>query len=418
MRKKPVGTWRPRQGRTRHLAATALAASVVGLLAALPTAPATASTPSISGLPTGEVESVLGQIPLGQLEVPELTEALSKLPGFEGLTQSSVKKALTETINGLVTKEADLGELLKGGEGGEAVSKLESKLKGLLGGLFSLLGGNPTKKITETLGSSSATELLGKQLGTSLEPEKLIAELLATLNPETLKGLLGSGLAGAPGEPFAKQTVEQLASQLEMTSQTLAGDVGKTATELTKEALALTSPLTSGKELAVLDGVKGLTLGLLEKGTGVLGGGGTGGSGGGGNGGTGGGGNGGPGGSSGGGGTIVLEETNTQPGTAPATTSSLPAGKLKIISHRVKGGVAQIVVQVPSAGKLATGGKNLRSVRRETAKAERVTIQAVLDNARASALRKHHRSMKVPVKVSFKQAGGPSSSATVSVLFH
>lgn len=95
----------------------------------------------------------------------------------------------------------------------------------------------------------------------------------------------------------------------------------------------------------------------------------------------------------------------------------MKAGKLRIVSHRVKGATATIVVEVPSAGKLAAGGKGLRSISRETAKSERVTIHPSLTKAGTSAVRKHHRKLKVPVKVSFKQTGGPASSVLVPLIY-
>lgn len=417
---KAAAFWRMQDGRVRALAVAAFATAACGMLAALPTAPARAAAPSISGLPSGEVEEVLGQTPLSDLNVPELAEVLAQLHGFEGINLATAKKAIEEAIDVLKGEGATLEELLNGGK---SISSIEGKLKSALGPLSglleTLLGGNPATKITEALGSTDVTELLGKQLGAAAEPEKLIAQLLGALNPEALKGLLGTELTG---EPFSKVDVKELAGELEMTAATLATDVGKSTSDLPETAAALTGPLTDGKDLVALNGLEGVTLGLVEKAGSALGGG-SGGSGGGGSGGSGSsggaGGTGGAGASGSGGGTTVtvLSPGGTTGPSATTSASSSKTGKLEIVSHHVDGRIGVIDVSVPSAGKLALGGKNIRSLRRETAKAEHVTVDAVFNKSEAASLSRRHRSMRVPVKVSFKQTGGPSSSVVVYLTF-
>jgi uncharacterized membrane protein YgcG len=397
----------------RRLFGVTLSAALLGLLAALPAAPAQASSPSITPLPSSQAEEVLEKAPLGQLQIPELAEVLSKLPQFSGVSPETVQKAIEEAVAQMKTEnpQATLEELLKGG--GKA--KIEATLKSLVGGvstlLETLLGGSPAEKIEEALKAKTPQEILGEQLKTSSEPEELLQRILSALNPETLKSLLGSVLSG---EPFSKQTVAELASELEMSSKTLAEQVGKTVTDLPETAAAITAPLTDGKDLAAFNGLEGVTLGVVEKGTGALGG--TGGSGGGTSGGGGTGGSGGPG---AGGTTIVVTVPGSSPSaSSPAATAAASAvGKIKILSHKIKGRVLTIVAQVPSAGTLSLSAKDVAAVRRETAKSERVTIQTTLRKAEAASLGKHHRKLKDTFKLSFKPVAGASSSASFAGTF-
>jgi hypothetical protein len=223
-------------------------------------------------------------------------------------------------------------------------------------------------------------------LSGSSDPQALIEKILSALNPGTLQTLLGSVLSGAP---FSKTTVEGIAGQLGTTPQTLAEDVGTTAAALPATAMALTAPLKNGETLAVIDGVTG--------GTGASGGNGA---------------SGGPGTT-----TVVVLPPSASAASPTSAAAGTKAGKVKVISHKVKGDRATVVVEVPSAGKLSVGGKGLRTISRETAKAERVTLHPGLTRAGISSLRKHHRKLKVPIKVSFKQTGGASSSASIPLVF-
>jgi hypothetical protein len=374
-------------GRLRLLATLALCTATVALLSVLPTVPARANTPSVTALAPAEVDSLLGQTPLDTLNTGQLSEVLSQLPDLSGLQGLPLNEALSKVIETLLGEGATLGQLL----GSETTTTLSSKLKevvGLLGPkLESLLGGNPLGKLTEALHSGNPSEVLSGLLSGSSDPQGLIEKILSALNPSTLQTLLGSTLSGAP---FSKTTVEGVASQLDTTPQTLAEDLGKTAAALPATAMALTAPLKNGETLAVIDGVTGGT-------------GGPGANGGSGNPGT----------------TTVVVMPASASATSPAgAAAGKTAGKLKVISHKVKGDRATIVVEVPSAGKLSVGGKGLRTISRETAKAERITLHPGLTRAGVSSLRKHHRKLKVPIKVSFKQAGGPSSSASVPLVFH
>jgi hypothetical protein len=390
-------------GRTpRLLAALAATAATVVMLAMLPTAaPAQASsTPTISTLPIGQVESVLGQTPLSTLGDPtQVAEVLSQLEGLQNIEPGKLQQALTKLVEGLTGEGATLETLL----GSEASSLLKEKLDAVLGPLAAhleeLLGGNPLTKLTEALNSAGPTEVIGQLLSGSSDPQELISQILSSLNPQTLEGLLGSSLLSEA--PFSPETVEGLAGKVGTTSEALAADLGKSAEALPATAMALTAPLTNGETLGVLNGLGGVTLGLIKGAGGAVGGsGGTGGSGA-------------PGGSPG----ATVTVGSSPSGSSAATTAT--TGKLKVLSHSVKGANATIVVEVPSAGKLSAGGKGVRSISRETAKAERVTLHPALTRADTSSLRRHrHRELKVPVKVSFKQTGGPSSTASVPLLFH
>jgi len=399
--------------RLRQLLALVACTTVVGALAALPTASASARPPTITALPPVEVGTLLAETPLATLNAQQLAETLSSLPGFGAVSPAILEEALEKTIQTLSGKGGTLGELL---ESGTVVPTLESSLKEALGPLSplleSLLGGNPATKLTEALQGVGGTELVGKLLQGSAEPEALIAEILAALNPEKVDALLGSTPVS---EAFDKATVGQLATELETTPQALDEDLGQTLPELPETAMALTTPLANGTELGVMDSVKGLVMGLLDRSGAVI----EGGSGA-------EGGKGGSGGGAGAGGgngnsipastTVVVENTIPQ---AQALTSSTgaPAGKLRVLSHRVKGRAVMVLVEVPGAGKLTLVGGGIRSMHRETAKAERVSLKATLTKAGVSSLHKHHH-LKVTVKVSFKQTGGPSSTATVPVAFH
>ncbi|HEX4435898.1 MAG TPA: hypothetical protein VH061_03795 [Solirubrobacteraceae bacterium] len=373
-------------GRLRLLATLALCTATFALLAVLPTVPAKASTPSVTALSPVQVNSLLGEVPLSTLDTGQLSDVLSQLPDLSGLQGLPLQEALDKVIETLLGEGATLEQLL----GSETTATLSSTLKEVVGQLGptleSLLGGNPLGKLTETLQSGNPSEVVNGLLSGSSDPQALIEKILSALNPGTLQNLLGSVLSGAP---FSKTTVEGIASQLGTTPQTLAEDVGTTAAALPATAMALTAPLKNGETLAVIDGVTG--------GTGASGGNGS---------------SGGPGTT-----TVVVLPPSASAASPTSAAAGTKAGKVKVISHKVKGDRATVVVEVPSAGKLSVGGKGLRTISRETAKAERVTLHPGLTRVGISSLRKHHRKLKVPIKVSFKQTGGTSSSASIPLVF-
>jgi hypothetical protein len=393
-------------GRLRLTASLLAATATIVLLALVPTVQAQTSVPTVTVPPPAQVESVLAQTPLGSLPAGQLTEALSHLEGLEGIQPATLEEALTKLIAELTSKGATLEGLLGSNE---AAKTLREKLDELVGPvaahLEEVLGENTQAKLTEALSSANVSELLGRLLGGSTEPQTVIQQVLQALGPERLQSLLGSV---PTGEPFSKLSEEELAHQFGTTPEALAAQLGKTAEQLPGTATALLAPLANGEKLAVIPQAGGTTLALLKGATETVGN-------------TGG--NGGPGGS--GSGTTTPGATVTFTTTTPAPSSPSPtagvagakAGKLRLISHKVRGAKATVVIEVPSAGSLTAAGKGLRKISRETAKGERVTIHPALSRAGTSSLRKHHRRLKVPVKVSFKQVTGQSSSTTVALLY-
>jgi hypothetical protein len=447
MRTRPYQS-APHRHRLRGLTATVLSAALLSLLAALPAAPANAGAPTaapsttlpatISALSAGEVEKVLAEVPLSDLGAAQVTEALSKLPGLSTLPSG----ALSKTVESLMGKGATVGQLL---EPTEVLTTLETELHKLLSlpELLALLKGQSLQTLlTGSLGALSASQLLDTLLGSSSEPQQLIGELLAAVNPTKLEGLLGSTLTG---EPFSKTTVGSLASGLGVTVKEFSETLGSPLSETT---MALTAPLTNGKTLGVLNGLEGIALTLLSpaghesgkesESTGQGGSGGSSSGGSGGSGGTGGAGGAGatekessaPGGNGSGGSTtsgassgtpgavtVLLSDPLATPAPAAVQASPKAVGKLEILSHRVRGGLATIVVQVPAAGKISLGARGVRPVHRQASQAERLTLRTALTKAGASSLRKHRNHLQLRLTASFKPTGGPGSSAAVSVTF-
>jgi hypothetical protein len=449
----------PRRSTTQFLVSgrrkAAVSASLVTLLAAMPTTAAIAASSSAGGgtsssssislplgeleklLSTGEANSLLAGLPISDLNVTKLSEELSSLPGLTGLTglltvlggPAKLQEALSTAIAAL-GPNATLDDVL---DPTTLASHLVTSITGLLGPVLGptlgvlLGGGEPTAVLTSALGSLNEGQLLGPLLGSASNPTSVVEGLISAVSPSTVEGLLGSTLTG---EPFSQTTVGALASSLGTTAETLADDVGQTAQELPATAMALTAPLTNGKLLAVLNGLGGLSLTVLNPST-PTGGetGGTGGSGGaGGSGGTSG--SGGSGGASGesGSGSSTPGSTTVVVNTPAAQASSLtpaavlraatPAvGHVRVLKHQVKGRVATIIVQVPAAGKVTLSGKHVRSSSRLAAKAELVTLKVTLAKATSASLHKNHKHLKVSLKTAFKPLSGASSSASVTVNF-
>lgn len=386
-----------------------LAATVVLLLAALPSTVA-ATTTTIRSLPAPQVETVLGKTPLATLEAGKLAELLSGLPGLGGVEAKALEQSLTETIEAMAGKGATLGSLLSSEE---AATLLAAKLKEALGPvvgklLETLLGGPPVAQLEAALGSTSPQAVLGELLTGAGAPATLATQILGAIESASVQELLGSPLGG---EPFTLLNAGELATKAGTSLAALAEGVGLAPAELQGSALALTKPLSETLTLGVLGGTKGVTLGLLEttveKGKEVLGGGGSGGSGGGGSGGAGGSGGSSP-------GTTVL--LGSVPVGAPAPTHPAAAGKLKVLSHRVRGRRATVVVQVPGAGTLATSARGVRRAHRETSRPERLTLHLALTGAGAAAVRRH-RLVKVSLRVSFRPVTGATSAASVPLTF-
>jgi hypothetical protein len=444
-----------------------LSASLVTLLAVVPApaaiaAPASgggvASSPAAVTLPLGELEkqlsqneadSLLSSLPIGNLSVSQLVQNLAGLPEFATLASevgglTSFKDTLTTAIDGLAPNTT-LGELL---EPGTLTPTLQTAINGLLGGtLGTLLGGKVNTSVTEALGSVDEGAVLAPLLQSASDPAKLVEELLSKLGPSTLEGALGSTLTGAP---VSLTTVGGLANTLGTDPETLATDLGSSSEELPATAMALTAPLTKGKVLGVVPDLAGLGMTVLDPNTpgGEGSGGGTGGAGGGAGGSGGGtGGSGGAGGTGGNGGgsagaggqnpggsnesngqssgtpgglsTIVVNLPGSGTPAAPATSHGAAevAGKVRVLSHQVKGGTATIIVQVPTAGKVTVSGKHVRSSSRLAARSELLTLKVTLAKATTASLHKHHKHLSVKLKAAFRPFSGTDSSATVTASF-
>lgn len=514
----------------RRFVAVALAATLIALLAALPTASAFAESSNASSqtsvgatipivdIPVGNLGSVLSTLPVSSLGLTEgqLNTVLSGLePGIVGPLLTTVSGAISSllkgnpnatinellgSVNGLISGLlgssitpgqligalsqsqlsgllGDATQALGSGGNGAGVSKLLSgltgglnteqlaSLKNILGPLTSALSSGELTTLTgalQTLLSTGSVKglltpiletLKGLLSGTSLtQLEGLLSELkLNSLSPTKLQELLGGlnsseistllgGVLGSVSSPSLVEPViddllgnlpvsstnaGSLAGELGVSVETLAKDLGTTLTSATP---TLTATLgTGGPLLSLLNGLGGLKLTLLSPESAAGGNGGAGGAGGSGSGGSGGSGSEGVGnggsGSSGtpaGSTTVVLNTTTpaaASPTAAPRAVVAKATGKIKIISHKVKGDVATIVVQVPAAGKVTLTGGGVKSDTRKPGKAERVTLKVKLSKAGTASLRRHNHRLKVKLKAAFKPTKGTSSSAAATVTF-
>jgi hypothetical protein len=423
-------------------------------------------------LPAGELEELLARLPLDDLGAAQLAHALAglqgirALAGLEGLLgkelgTAGLEKGLREAIEELklADRSATLGELTNV----EAMlPALEGKLGGLLETLLGpLLGAEQKEALEGALGTLDLKELTGSLLGSAAPSEQLATELstlagglLGELQSAELENLLGSKLGGG----FAPKSVKEVSEELKSTPKAVSEELGESTTQLPETTTMLTAPLTDGKLMGIAPAVKGLALGLLGsgageggKGSGEEGGEGSGsgsgeggngsgtgegsgeggqssgsGSGQGGGGGTSGsqggsgeGGHGGQGGSTGGMTILLTLPTSPTKGASAATERKL--GNLRILSHRVRGRVATIALEIPAAGRIALTGRGLRPVHATAAKAERLTLRATLSPAAAASLRRGHRPLRVRIEASFTPHAGAGShsgsSAGVVVSF-
>jgi hypothetical protein len=410
--------------RARRSAAIALTAGLAGLaipaaagaaLVASPSAlvasPNAVQPAAVSALPKAEVEEVLSTVPLKDLSTKELGEVLAQRPGIDVLPQGPLREALESTFERLDEKGDTLGQLTGSTE---LVPDVEARLNELLshaqlGELSSLLkGASLSSALSQALGSLEAGAVVGSLLSSAPEPELVLSQVLAAANPEKLATLVGSTLTG---EPFVNGTIGELASDAGTTPEALASDLSTTVSQLPASAMALTAPLANGKTLGVLDGTEGVDLATLASGLD----GGTGGSGSGAS-----GGSGGPGGSgsSSPGTPTVIVNMAAQPSTTTGSSTRAKTAKITIVSRKVKGDVATLVVQVPAAGTLALTGKRVRPARDRARKAELLTLRAILTKAGTASLRRHHRRLPVKLTVAYAQTGvAGSSTATATVIF-
>jgi hypothetical protein len=139
------------------------------------------------------------------------------------------------------------------------------------------------------------------------------------------------------------------------------------------------------------------------------------------------GGSGGSGGSSGTSGTPPAQNETINV-TLPGTQNVFDSGKaadiaaavkksIKIVSHKVKGSRATIVVQVPSGGKVTITGAHLTKTTRKATKAERLTLKIKLTRAGTASLKRHRNLLRITLKATFKPTSGSNSTATTSLRF-
>jgi hypothetical protein len=427
--------------------ALALSTSLLGVLAALPACPASASSTSgilhaagqirpsstpasytLEGdLSATQLKELLSKLPVktGPLSPGQLAAGLSHLSALEALQIPHLEEALKQSLEGS-SSGAVLEEALKNPS--SLASTVLQSVKGLLSlsellKLELLLGKPPAQALQETLEKVDAGELLHELIGIGAEgPGKTLEALLKALPASTLEAPLGSGLGA---EPVTEQTVEELAGELGTTATNLAQSSGQSTSELPATAKALTTPLADGKVLSVLDGADKAVMGTLgtvlgEAGSGEgAGGGGSGGSGG--SGGAGGGSSGA--GGSGGGpsalatGPTVLIDMPSSNSTPAGTTSSSKGGRVRLIGHSVHDGIATLVFSVPSAGALMLRNRDIRPITRRVGHAGRVRIQARLSRAGTTAFRRHRHRLQLRLNVSFVPAHGARSSVSAALLF-
>jgi hypothetical protein len=452
--------------------ATALAsAGLVGSGASgstqrLATAVRPATTPG-ELLSAGKLEELLARLPLSSLSATQLAhylaglEGVGTLAGLQGLLghdlgTAGVEGALAEAIAQLKlgNPSATLGELATARD---LLPALEGHLAGLLKLLGSPLSAEQKATLEHALGSLDLDQLTSSLLGSAQPSEQLAGELstlagglFGELGSGELSSLLGSSLTGG----FAAKTERTVAEELHSTPTAVSEALGQTTPPLSETTTMLTAPLTTGGLVGVAPALKGLAMGLLGdagageggKGTGEgkggkgsgegngsgtgeggkgsgeggsgTGQGGNGAGGGGSQGGSGEGGHGGQGGSSGG--TTILVTLPSVPSSTQAASAATKhtSGKVRILSHRVSGHVATLVLQVPSAGRVLLAGVGVRSAGAHAAKAGRLTLRVSLSRAVVASLRRSRRHrLAVKLTASFKPAAGSGSFATVTVTF-
>jgi hypothetical protein len=101
--------------------------------------------------------------------------------------------------------------------------------------------------------------------------------------------------------------------------------------------------------------------------------------------------------------------------TPVAVTGCAPA--IRVLSDKVKGATATIVVSVPSAGKLTATGKGVSKGTSKAAKAGSLTVKVALTAREAAVLGKHKgRKLKATVRLQFAPKAGSRLSTTTTVV--
>ncbi len=111
---------------------------------------------------------------------------------------------------------------------------------------------------------------------------------------------------------------------------------------------------------------------------------------------------------------VFLPQAQNTTSTAKAVASAV---RIKILSHRVKGKTAILVLQVPGAGLVTVTGAHVTKASHRTTKAGRLQLKLKLTAAGLASLRRHNNLLRVVVRASFKPRGVGGSSAITSLRF-
>lgn len=397
---------------TRGVSAALSIPLAIALLALVPVGAGTAQgaspVPGVSvvEVPAGELGPILSSVPIGDLglDESELGGLLSQLaPGLEtsatgleeavaALLASNPSATLGELVESLLGQSGGLGALI-----GSLVPELDS------GQILSLLNPEQIGTLLDNLTGGQPQGALDLEELAQLLEERLGA--LAGQQRELIEGLLAALNSGTA--TLSPTTLGALAEQAGTSSQALAEDVGLSAQTLPSTAPALAIVGEKGPLAGVLKGASGLAVTVLS-GQGSAGG-------------EGGSGSPGP---AGGVGSTGVAGTPAPAGPAPRSVPVAPAkkasakrpAKVRILSHKVRHGVASIVVQAPAAGKLTFRGKHLKVGSRKV-RAGRVKLRLKFAKSAVAAARKHRHPTRVRLLVSFtptKGAQRSSASATLS----
>jgi hypothetical protein len=418
--------------------------SGTSLQALLASAHLGASTPTVPAVPLEKLEApklaglLAGLTPINQLTGLPLPGLPPSTLGAAGLNAS-----LQHAIEHAVAAGDTLGQVLSA----KGLSTyLGESLMTTLGtavepAVTLLLKKTVEEVLAEGLATTSVTALTSSLLNEAARPTTLAETLVGAFDAATVQTRTGSLPAAAPVQSL---TLEELATQLSLTRQALAEQLG--APTLPGSAPVTLSQLEGGHELALVRGAGGLIAGVLTNATEEAGpleevvepiketieeevtkpveetikgvGGGLEGLTG-----KGGGGGGTP------SGTTTITNVAGSPGRTTVVLSSPPApatgagshaaaatGKIKLISRHVKGAVATLVLSVPSAGRLKIVGNGVRAISRSLLRSQRVTVRVGLTKARAARLHAHrHRSVKVALRASFAPLSGAKSSVATRV---
>jgi hypothetical protein len=399
-------TNRPRSVPRSRLAVSVPTMAVVVLLAAMPvgaSAGGTPATPASVNINDGELANI--DLSALGLESSELASALAKIPALStlptgtldsliaGLPTNSTLEDLLAEVKAATGVEVTIGEAV-GVVLGDAAANPDV-LSHLFGKVASLIHGTPQASALETVLTNliagltpSQLQQLEGQLGATGSP----AELADTFANKLANGELDSELSTVLGElgTTAATTGGQAATAVGLTAGKLASDLGL-GEEALKAASGTSTPLGSlSGFLDTLAGPTGLTLATVPDAAGNT--------------------------TTTNGGSTTTNSTNTTSTTTPGAAtgkSSTKHGKVKIISHRVKGHMLVLVVRVPSAGKLTVTGAHAKRELRRSKKAGTMTLKIPLTNAAAADV-SHRRKLKIKLKVAFRSASGAASTASAT----